>query len=70
MMSVYVGRSTMAVNPSVAFWKETVRSSGLVANMVVHSMLVKLSFYIEEQRCLGGNIIIRLDNGASPGLIY
>ena len=29
-----------------------------------------LHIYVEEHRGLGGNIIIRLDNGAYVGLIY
>ena len=70
MMSVSVGQSTMAVNPSVAFWRARVRSSGLVADMVVRSRVVKLTCYVEEYRGLGGNISSRLDHGASAGLIY
>ena len=70
MMSVSVGRSTMAVNPSVAFWRVRVRSSGFFAKIVVRSILVKLTCYVEEHRCLGGNIISRLYNGTSTGLIY
>ena len=60
----------MAVNNYVAFWRARVRSDGLVSNMVVHSCVVKLTCYVEEPRSLGGNIIIRLDNGAFAGLIY
>ena len=37
MMSVSVGRSTVAVNSSVAFYSVGVRSAGLVADMVVRS---------------------------------
>ena len=60
----------MAVNPSVAFLRARVRSAGLVVNMVARSILVKLTFYVEDHRCLGGNIIIRLDNWSFAGLIY
>ena len=70
MISVSVGRSTMGVNTFVAFWRARVRSSGLVADMAVRSILVKLTCYVEEHRCLGGNIISRLDNRAYAGLIY
>ena len=70
MMSVPVGWYTMAVNPYVAFWRARVISAGLVANMVVRSHVVKLTFYAEDYHGLGGNIIRSLDNGASVGLIY
>ena len=70
MMSVSVGRYTMAVNPSIAFCRARVRSDGLVADMVVRSCGVKLTCYVEEHRGIGGNIIRRLDNGAFAGLIY
>ena len=70
MMSVSVGQSTMAVNTSVKFCWERVRSAGLVTDMVVRSRGVKLTCYVEEHRGLGGNIISRLDNGAFAGLIY
>ena len=69
MMSVSMGRSMMSVNPSVALWKERVRSDGLVANMFVRSRVVKLTCYVEDHCGLGGNIISRLDNGAFTGLI-
>ena len=60
----------MEVNTSVAFSRTRLRSSGLVTDMVVCSRGVNLTFYVEEYRGLGGNIISRLDNGAFPGLIY
>ena len=69
MMLVLVGQSMMAVNLSIDFWRERVRSSGLVAKMVIRSLVVKLTCYVEDHRGLGGNIIIRLDNGAFTGLI-
>ena len=68
MISLSVGQSTISVNPSVAFCSAKVRLAGLVADIVV--LLVKLTCYVEEHRGLGGNIIIRLDNGAFVGLIY
>ena len=37
MMSVSGGRSMMAVNPSVAFYRARVRSAGLVSDMVFRS---------------------------------
>ena len=70
MMSVSVHQSTITVNPSVAFCSERVRSAGLVSEMVFRSCRVKLTYYVEEHRGLGGNIISRLDNGAFAGLIY
>ena len=70
MMSVSVVLSTMSVNPSVAFCRERVKSAGLIADMVVRSHGVKLTYYVEEHRDLGGNIIISLDNGAFAGLFY
>ena len=63
-----VGRSTIAVNPSVTFCSARVRLAGLGANIVVR--VLKLTCYVEEHRSLGGSIIIRLDNGAFVGLIY
>ena len=70
MMLISVGRSTMTVNPSVAFCRARVRSDGLVADMVVHSRGANLTCYVEEHCGIGGNIIIRLDNVAFSGLIY
>ena len=70
MILVSIGQSTMTVNPSVAFWRARVRLSGLFADMVVRSCLVKLTCYVEEHRSLGGNIFSGLDHGASAGLIY
>ena len=69
MMSVSVGRSTMAVNPSAVFCRARVRLSGLVADMVVRSRELKLTCYVEEYCCLGGNIICRLDHGVFADLI-
>ena len=69
MMLVFMGQSTMAVNPPLAFWRERVIYTGLVANMVVRSRVVKLTCYVEEQCGLGGKIISRLDNGAFAGFI-
>ena len=63
-----VGKSTIAVNPSVAFWSARVRSAGLVVDIMVR--VLKLTCYVEEHRSLGGSIISRLDNGAFVGLIY
>ena len=68
MISLSVGRSTIAVNPSVAFCSSRVRSAGVVAEIVV--VEVKLTCYVEEHRSLGSSIIGRLDNGAFVGLIY
>ena len=70
MMLVSVDQSTMAVNPSAAFCRARVISAGLVSDMVVRSRGVKLTCYVEEHHGLGGNIIIRLDNGDFAGLIY
>ena len=70
MMLVSVGQSMMAVDPSVAFWRARVSSAGLVADMFVHSFLVKLTCHVEEHLCLRGYIINRLDNGSFLGLIY
>ena len=70
IMSVSVGQYTMVVNPSTAFFRARVRSSGLVVNMVVYSRGENLTCYIEEHRGIVGNTIIRLDNGAFLGLIY
>ena len=70
MMLVSVGRSTIAVNPPIHFYRAMVRSSGLFDDMVVRSRGVKLTCYIEKHRGLVGNIIIRLYNGAFAGLIY
>ena len=70
MMLVSVVQSTMVVNPSIGFCSARVRSAGLVADMVVCSCGVNLTCYVEEQCGLGGNIIIRLDNGAFSVLIY
>ena len=70
MMSVSVGQYMMALNPSVAFCRVRVRSTDLVADMVVRSRGVKLTWYVGDHRGLGGNIISRLDNGAFSGLIY
>ena len=67
---VSVGQSMMAVNPSVAFSRARVRSSGLVVDMVVRSRGVNLTCYIEDHRDLGGNIIRRLDHGDFAELIY
>ena len=58
----------IAVNPSIAFWSARVRSAGLVSEIVV--VKLKLTFYVEEHRILGGSIISRLDNGAFVRLIY
>ena len=69
MMLVSMGRYTMAVNPSAAFWRARVRSAGLVADMVVRSCVVKLTCDVEEHHGLGDNTIIRLDNVAFAGLI-
>ena len=69
MMSVSVGPYTVAVNPSFTFLRARVRSAGLVAGMVFHSHVVKLTFYVEEHRGIGGNIISRLDHGSFAGLI-
>ena len=63
-----VGQSTIAVNPSVAFWSARLRSAGLVDDIV--SLVLKLSCYVEEHSILGGSIISELDNGAFVGLIY
>ena len=57
MISISVGQSTMAVNPSVAFWGAKVRPAGLVSNMVARSCLVKLTCYVEEHCSIGGNIV-------------
>ena len=70
MMTVSVSQSTMAVNPSVAFWRERVRFYGLVSNMVVRSRVAKLTCYAEEHRGIDGKIISWLDNGYFAGLIY
>ena len=70
MISVSVGQSTMAVNPSVAFCRARTRSAGLVADMVVRSRGMKLNCYVEEHHGLGGNIISRLNNRGFLGLIY
>ena len=70
MILVSVGRSKMAVNPSVSFFRGRVRSTGLVANMVVRSRGLKLTCYVEEHFGIGGNIMSRLDNGAFVGFIY
>ena len=70
MMSVSMGQSTMAVNTSVAFCRSRVRSYGLVADMVVHSCVLKLTFHVEEHHGIGGDIISGLDNGTFAGLIY
>ena len=67
--SLSVGLSTIAVNPSVAFWIARAISAGLVAE-IVSRVLLKLTCYVEEHRSLGGSIISRLDNGAFIGLIY
>ena len=64
--SLSVGLSTITVNPYAAFWIASVRSAGLVAE-IVSRILVKLTCYIEEHRSLGGSIISRLDNGAFAG---
>ena len=45
------------------------RLAGLVAD-IVSQVLLKLTFYVEEHRSLGGRIISRLDNCAFVGLIY
>ena len=63
-----IGQSTIAVNPSVAFWSVRVRSAGLVADNV--RRVLKSTCYVEEHRSLGGIIISRLDNGTFVGLIY
>ena len=68
MISLSFGRSTIAVNPSVALCSVRVRLVGLVADIVV--VEVKLTCYVEENYILGGSIISRLDNGAFVGLIY
>ena len=68
MISLSIGQSTIALNTSVAFYIERVRSAGLVANIVV--VKVKLTCYVEYHRGIGGSIISRLDNGAFVGLIY
>ena len=70
MIWVSIGQSMMALNPSVTFSRATVRSAGLVVNMVVRSRGLKLNFYIEDHCDLGGNIISRLDNGDFAYLIY
>ena len=70
MISLSVGPYMMAVYLSVAFFRVRVKSTGLVAEMVVCSRGVKLTCYVEDHRGLGGNIIIRLDNGSFAGLIY
>ena len=70
MMSVSVGRSAMAVNPSGAFCSSRVKFARLVADMVVCSCGVMCTSYVEENRVLGGDIISRLDNGAFASLIY
>ena len=68
MISLSFGRSTIAVNTSVALCSVRVRSAGLVADIVV--VEVRLTCYVEEHHSLGGSIISRLDNGAFVGLIY
>ena len=60
MLLVSVGQFAMAVNPSVAFCSSRVRYAGLVADMVVHSCGVKLTYYVEEHSGIGGDIISRL----------
>ena len=70
MILVSVDQSTMAVNPSVAFYRARVRSSGLVASMVILSRGVKLTCNVEEHHGLGGNIISRLGDGDFSGLIF
>ena len=70
MMLISVGRYKMAVNPSVALCRSRVTSAGLVAEMVVCSCGVKLTYYVEDHCGLDGNIIRKLDNGAFEGLIY
>ena len=69
-MSVSVGRSTIAVNTSVALWRLMVRSAEFVAHTVVRSRVVKLTCYVEDHCGLGDNIISRLDIGDFAGLIY
>ena len=68
LISLSVGQSTIAVNPSVAFYSVRMRFVGLVADIVV--VKLKLTCYVEEHRSLGGSIISRLYNGAFFGLIY
>ena len=70
MMLVSVGQSTMAVNPSIKFWRPRIRSASLVADMVVRVCGMKLTCYVEDKLGLSGNITRRLDNGAFAGLIY
>ena len=60
----------MVINPSVAFCSTRIVSDGLVANMVVRSCGVKLSFYAEYHCGIGGKIISRLEIGVFAGLIY
>ena len=69
IISLSVGLSTIAVNPSIAFWSARVRLAGLVDD-IVSRVLLKLTCYVEEQRSLGGSIISGLDNGKFVGLIY
>ena len=69
MMSVSVGRSTMAVNTSIDLWRERLTFAGFVADMLVRICVVKWNWYVEEHRGLGGNTISRLDNGVFAGLI-
>ena len=56
------------MNPFVVFSSAKVRSSGLVAKIVV--VKLKLTCYVEDRRSLGGSIISNLDNGAFVGLSY